>query len=150
VKYVCPCVGLTLRVKSLSIGWSGEHEIRPTCSSDFTNAAKSENAVGVGLLTAASGDTWLASRRAEPFDRAMLAWMLVRDSQMGLSSASKVVMSHSNALRCFSMKASSDMGGRPPIVSITSLVPAKTPARAEICDMFTTASRPASRAAWAK
>jgi hypothetical protein len=35
--------------------------------------------------------------------------------------------SHSKALRCFSMKASSDIGGRPPIVSITSLVPAKTP-----------------------
>ena len=28
VKYVCPCFWLTLRVKSLLIGWSGEHEIR--------------------------------------------------------------------------------------------------------------------------
>jgi hypothetical protein len=35
---------------------------------------------------------------------------------------------YSKASRCFSMKASSDMGGRPPIVSITSLVPAKMPA----------------------
>src|SRR5262249_28232100 len=36
--------------------------------------------------------------------------------------------SHSKALRCSSIKASSDFGGRPPIVSITSLVPAKMPA----------------------
>ena len=35
--------------------------------------------------------------------------------------------SQMKAWRCFSMKASSDIGGRPPIVSIRLLVPAKMP-----------------------
>ena len=59
VQIICS-IGRERMDSQSSATWNGSEVNRPTCSSGFTNAAKSENAVGVGFLIATSGDTWYA------------------------------------------------------------------------------------------